>query len=516
MIGQRISSYRIVRTVGDGGTSTVYEALNEDIGRRVAVKVLHESLTQDRELVRRFFQEARAVNIIQHPGIVSVLECGQQSDGVAYIVMEYLEGESLAERLRHCVVGLPVAEALRLSRQLASALSVAHQKGIIHRDVKPSNIMIVPDGEAPGGERTKLLDFGLAKLSVDNLSDSKRLEVTRPGTTMGTPVYMSPEQFQGAQVDSKSDVYSLGVTMYQMLAGHPPFGANNTAEMSAAHLYRTPRPLTELSSDVSDQLDVLVRSMLAKKPLERPGMEQVVRTLENLGAPKATDSISIVRRPSQGMERMPSEWVDPLASTIGQIATRTQRWLRGSLVRRAFFVVLLALIVIAPAALLLSVRLSSKTTPQTAMPSPVAALIAPVPSGGTDAAAGRPGPRPASSEIRLSIVTEPAGAEVLRVADGVLLGKTPWHSTRRMEQGHLPVLLRLPGFHEQRLDLDLRRDDERREQLQPLRAAKMGSDAEGRPSRSKKRGTARIAAPDPMLPASLPPDMGELTPRIVE
>jgi serine/threonine protein kinase len=186
MIGERIGNYRMVRIIGDGGTSTVYEAVHEDIGRRAAVKVLHSSLTTDPELVRRFFQEARAVNIIQHPGIVGVLECGQLADSTTYIVMEYLEGESLAERLARYSGSLPLAEALRFSRQLASALSVAHQKGIVHRDVKPSNIMIVADAEAFAGERTKILDFGLAKLSAENVSESKRLELTRPGTVMGT------------------------------------------------------------------------------------------------------------------------------------------------------------------------------------------------------------------------------------------------------------------------------------------------------------------------------------------
>jgi serine/threonine protein kinase len=180
-------------------TQSYYEAMHEAIERRVALKVLHPELTRNKDIASRFINEARAVNRVSHPGIVQVFDYGQQLEGPAYIVMEYLEGERLSERMVHASA-LSVSESVFLCRQIAAALSAAHERGIIHRDLKPDNIMIVADLESATGERTKLLDFGLAKL------------LDRPGTKsnviMGTPQYMSPEQAtwprsDGSRLDSR-------------------------------------------------------------------------------------------------------------------------------------------------------------------------------------------------------------------------------------------------------------------------------------------------------------------------
>ncbi len=228
MVGQRIGNYRVMRKIGEGGMGAVFEAIHEQIERRVAIKVLHAKYTQEPEIAKRFINEARAVNIVQHSGLVGAYEFGTLPDGAAYIVMEYLDGETLSARLRKSggVLGLA---SLNLTRQIASALAAAHQKGIIHRDLKPANVIVVPEPEAPGGERAKILDFGIAKVTPpkgeEGPTGGGELK-TRTGVFMGTPKYMAPEQCRGAgTVDDKADVYSLGAMFYQMLSGRPPFDA---------------------------------------------------------------------------------------------------------------------------------------------------------------------------------------------------------------------------------------------------------------------------------------------------
>jgi serine/threonine protein kinase len=164
MEGQRIGSYRVVRKIGQGGMGAVYEAVHEQLGRRAAIKLLRKELSQDPQIVIRFFNEGKAASRIEHSGIVQIFEYGHLPDQTAYIIMEFLRGEALSARLRSLGGKLPLADLLRISRQIASALAATHAKGIIHRDLKPDNIMLVPDSEMPGGERVKILDFGVAKV----------------------------------------------------------------------------------------------------------------------------------------------------------------------------------------------------------------------------------------------------------------------------------------------------------------------------------------------------------------
>jgi serine/threonine-protein kinase len=186
-----IGPYRVIRPIGKGGMGTVFEAENEAIERRVAIKVLRPELAGSKEMASRFVNEARAVNRVDHPGIVQVSDHGVLADGTAYIVMELLKGETLAQRIERRGAGLSVAEVLHLGWQLADSLAAAHAKGIIHRDLKPENIMLVPDPHVAIGERAKLLDFGLAKLTAKR---GAQAFVTSGGQVMGTPLYMSPER----------------------------------------------------------------------------------------------------------------------------------------------------------------------------------------------------------------------------------------------------------------------------------------------------------------------------------
>jgi serine/threonine protein kinase len=186
---ERIGPYRILRKLGAGGMGAVFEGLNEAIERRVAIKMLHSRYSHDSDIATRFINEARAVNRIEHPGVVQVSDHGQLPDGSAYIVMELLQGETLSTRI-HRYGTLPVGECIDLAAQVAESLAAAHEKGIIHRDLKPDNIMIVPDRQMPTGERTKILDFGIAKLAT---GEERSQIKTQTNAMLGTPFYMSPE-----------------------------------------------------------------------------------------------------------------------------------------------------------------------------------------------------------------------------------------------------------------------------------------------------------------------------------
>ena len=307
-----IGSYRVVRSIGEGGMGTVYEAVHEAIERRVAIKVLHREYASNPEFIARFFNEARAVNRVEHTGLVQISDYGQQPDGTAYIVMEYLKGESLAERIERCGRKLQAAEVIHLNLQIADALAAAHAKDIVHRDLKPENVMLVPDPHMPGGERTKLLDFGIAK--VLEQGDRPRVQ-TKTAQLMGTPMYMSPEQCEGAgRVDAKSDVYSLGVMMFEMLAGQLPFDADGAGKLLGMHMFTPPPLLREVAPEVPEDLAALVQRLLVKQREERPSMADVVAELTALSGRHP------LARPADVSRHAMPPPVNPLAST--QVAAK--------------------------------------------------------------------------------------------------------------------------------------------------------------------------------------------------
>lgn len=278
--GQSIGPYRILRKLGEGGMGIVFEAVHQAIERHVAIKVLHPEYAKSAEFSTRFVNEARAVNRVDHPGIVQVSDYGQLDDGAAYIVMEYIKGETLRARLTRSRGQLPMADSVKLGVQLADTLAAAHAEGIVHRDLKPDNVMIVKSPRRGEGERTKLLDFGIAKLFEDNPEQVK----TKTTAVMGTPVYMSPEQCRGAGgVDTKSDVYSLGVMMYLMLSGRAPFSGEGVGEILGKHMYEEPPPLAGLAPRAPACLVELVHCMLRKDKKQRPDMSQVAGDLDAIG-----------------------------------------------------------------------------------------------------------------------------------------------------------------------------------------------------------------------------------------
>ncbi|HEY0483208.1 MAG TPA: serine/threonine-protein kinase [Kofleriaceae bacterium] len=261
--GTQIGAYRIVKPLGAGGMSEVFVAEHALLGRRAAIKVLRARLSRQSDVVQRLFNEARIMTAIANPGIVQIFDFGYHTDGSAYIVMELLEGETLDARLAR-LGPLAIDEALHLVRQVASALCAAHVRGVVHRDLKPENIFLVRDPEVAGGERAKILDFGIAKLIGD------RAGITEESEVLGTPSFMSPEQCRGAGgVEQRSDMYSLGCVLFTMVTGRPPFGGGGAAELLALHqIEPTPVPSQRVPG-LPAVIDHLVLRCMAKDPAER-------------------------------------------------------------------------------------------------------------------------------------------------------------------------------------------------------------------------------------------------------
>ncbi len=260
--GQVFGNYRIVRLIGEGGFGEVYLAENPLIDRRVAVKVLHAALAQDAELVRRFLNEARAASAIRHPNIVEVFDAGGTPEGAPYILMEFLEGVSLQKRLADAG-RLALPQVLDIANQAGSALAAAHTAGIVHRDLKPENLFLVPDAGSPGGERVKVLDFGIAK--IKHSGQPGGTVRTQTGFIMGSPAYMSPEQCKdSADVDLRADIYSFATILYEMLAGRTPYVAATGTELLIMHLTETPQPLRTLAADVPAHVEAAIMRALAR------------------------------------------------------------------------------------------------------------------------------------------------------------------------------------------------------------------------------------------------------------
>jgi hypothetical protein len=260
-VGTRLGPYVVEAPIGAGGMGEVYRARDTRLDRTVAIKVLPAELATDPGLRQRFDREARAISALNHPRICTLHDVGQE-DGLAYLVMEYVDGESLAARLTRGA--LPLDQALEYGSAIADALDQAHTHGIVHRDLKPGNIMITKAG-------IKLLDFGLAKRHIEALLDgaTRTTPVTSKGTLLGTVQYMAPEQLEGGDADTRSDIFAFGATLYEMLTGRRAFEGNSTASVIAAILDRTPAPIRTLQPKAPAVVEHLLDRCLAKNPAER-------------------------------------------------------------------------------------------------------------------------------------------------------------------------------------------------------------------------------------------------------
>jgi serine/threonine-protein kinase len=256
IVGKTLKDFFVLRRLGRGAMAEVYLAQQLSLGRQVALKVLNAELARDANCVRRFQHEARAAAALIHASIVQIYEVGAV-DGIHYIAQEYVPGSNVGEVIRSRG-SLPPPLVLDILRQVTAALSKAAAEGIVHRDIKPENIMLSPGGDV------KVADFGLARVQGDGGPG-----LTQVGVTMGTPLYMSPEQIEGRELDSRSDIYSLGVTAYHMLAGEPPFSGDVPLTVAVKHLKEQPPPLVARRPDVPPGFAGLVERMMAKNPADR-------------------------------------------------------------------------------------------------------------------------------------------------------------------------------------------------------------------------------------------------------
>jgi Tol biopolymer transport system component len=307
MIGSTLLHYRIVRALGSGGMGEVYAAEDTKLHRIVALKILPAATASDPERLARFQREAQAIAALNHPNVVTIYSV-EEAAGTHFLTMELVEGKTLAELIPPH--GFMLAEFLKITVPLTDAVSAAHAQGVVHRDLKPSNVMIGPGG------RVKVLDFGLAKLRQEtlggvNLTALSTDRLTAPHHVFGTPAYMSPEQAEGRSVDHRTDVFSLGIMLYEMVTGRRPFAGDSPLSVLSSILKDTPAPVGQVRPDLPADLDRILRRCLAKDPARRyqtaidlktelEDLESAVTAARLADAPASTSSIAVPRRPRAG------------------------------------------------------------------------------------------------------------------------------------------------------------------------------------------------------------------------
>ena len=287
LTGRTLGDYKVLRRIGQGGMGQVYLAEQLSLKRKVALKILRAELAANPTSLQRFKAEAESVAKVTHANIVQVYAYGE-ADGFPYIALEYVEGRNLKEYIaRKGPPKLPVA--LSIIRQIAAGLQRASEAGIIHRDVKPENILLTAKGEV------KVADFGLSRCLV---ADQQPLSITQSGVVMGTPLYMSPEQVEGKPLDSRTDIYSLGVTCYYMLAGKPPFDGATPFEVAMKHARDEPPPLGALCPDLPEGLCAAVHKMMAKDPAQRHQTgREILRDLARLRGEVSGSIMAVSKAP---------------------------------------------------------------------------------------------------------------------------------------------------------------------------------------------------------------------------
>ena len=487
MIGQRFGNYRATALLGEGGMGAVYLAEHPSIGRQVAIKVLRSELGHDEQALARFINEARAANSIRHPNIIEILDSGVTDNGISYLVMELLRGESLTSRIKRRG-RLSPQEAVTLVMQTASALGAAHAKGIVHRDLKPDNLFVVPDEANPGREHIKVLDFGIAKLQAAGPGASVK---TRTGALMGTPVYMSPEQCLGTkEVDWRSDIYSLGAILYELLTGKPPFLSEGFGALLNMHLNQPPRPPRQIEPTIPPGLELAVLKMLAKKPEDRfQSMAEVQSGLAAAvgftPAPYALSQSAVdVQKALQATVSAPTGQDlalehTTLSNTAGERLASAGTTVRT---RSGYFkiVVAVAAAVVVAALAIRLVRQGGRTSVPAGPRVTQTALVptAPPPVATVPGAA-------VPKRVRVHLESLPTGARIVRDSDSVVLGTTPEDMELESSPRPLRVRLTLDGYLPATEDIALDADVRATYALAPVKKE------EARPGGKRRAGPAR-------------------------
>jgi len=537
-IGQDLGNYRIVGKLGHGGMGVVYEAEHPLIGKRVALKVIHKELSQNTEVITRFFNEARAVNQIGNDHVVDISDFGQTPDGEHFLVMEVLVGESLADRLER-EGKLPVPSALHVGAQIADGLAAAHAAGVVHRDLKPDNVFLID--KLGDREFVKILDFGLAKLMIDG-----GVSVTKQGVILGTPEYMSPEQAESKRtIDHRSDVYALGIVLYQMTTGLLPFVGGSMGEVLVKHVSRSPAPPRGVNPDIPPAVEQIILRCLAKRPEERfQGMADLRAALldpdrwlgrpstplpvaEAAALPRAATPLPVPppRAPTpvplpRATTPVPSDPVltaSPSARTLLGTGVTTPpaaaelpdlrppapvlsstvllppdvaagRAGRGRGLRVAALGVVIGF---ALAGGVWFVRRATSTTPPppprvaVAVPAPLALPDAPPPSA----------PPPAPTHVRIVINTNPSGAEIFDEATGERLGVSPVELSLPRGTGERALVIRHPGCGEKHRSIRTTSDAELTLDLDPAAPPPPPAPAPAAPPEKPPTPTSDLLAP---------------------
>jgi serine/threonine-protein kinase len=453
----------------------VFLAEHRNIDRFAAIKLLLPELSSNEDIVTRFFNEARAASRIKHPGIVEILDCDMHASGRAFIVMEFLEGESLGDCLKR-VGHLDQAAALDVLDQIARALEAAHAKAIIHRDLKPDNVFLAStsDGAPPV---VKVLDFGIAKLAAEGDGHQK----TKTGNLLGTPLYMSPEQCRGAgKIDNRSDVYSLGCIAYELLTGRPPFVRDGAGELLVAHILETPPPVSSHVPGVAPEIDALIAAMLEKEPAQRPAsMAEVAVRIEAVtgvvrpGARAGSTTGGGLGASSPGTRPLPTPvtalgtGARPLPTPVTSTAPETKPLptpvttfgrSAGEVMgvdelprsnKRGFLIgggVAAVVVVVGVLALRGSSGHEEAKAPVAAPPAAAPAAAGAVPSP----------PPPAVStktDVKFEIASTPPGAEVWVGSESAARGRTPL-TVALPAGGPASAVLKSPGFADRQVALD--------------------------------------------------------------
>jgi len=506
LVGTTIGNYRVTRQLGEGGMGIVYEAEHPVIGRKVAIKLLHLSLAQDSEVVARFFNEARAIHTVGHEHIVEIMDFGQTADGQPYFIMEFLAGEAMNDRIARNVLS-PV-EACELADQICRALGAAHEKGIVHRDLKPHNVQLLPTNS--GRIHVKLLDFGVAKIM--NAADLSQSVKTRTGSLMGTPIYMSPEQCKGsAELDSRTDIYSLGVMLYEMLAGRPPFVAAGVGELFAMHMLQQPPPVTDFAPKTPPMMAAAVMKALAKEPRDR------FATMEELRQAFLADGLAM---PAYGTSGRTQNYRSRPASTMPMPAAHASTTLSASprevvadaaggekKKSRAGLVLGAVLLAGGAATYLLLVpknkdagSAATSASEATAVPSPPA----------------ESGP---SKMVTVRFESEPPGAHVARATDDKDLGPVPFEIKLPRAGGKPEYRFHLDGYQDRTLIADLASDQTLRATLEKVlpppepAAPPPPAVPAAHPETAHRPAPAAHHTPRPARPGSSGDDDGLATPK---
>jgi tRNA A-37 threonylcarbamoyl transferase component Bud32 len=426
MIGRTVGNYVISAKVGQGGMGVVYRAEHPQISRTVAIKLLHPGADRNPELVHRFFNEARAATQIRNEHVVEVLDFGELPEHTPYLVMEWLEGQSLGNLLL-AETKLPVARASHILLGIVRALKAAHAKGVVHRDLKPDNVFLVP--READADLVKVLDFGIAKLMAAGASRSYQ---TQTGAIIGTPAYMSPEQCRGAkEIDARTDIYSLGVIGYQMLTGCLPFGAAAIGELLFKQLTEQAPALASLEPSLPAPLCAIIALALEKEPDGRPSLAQLSAVLERASAGDPSPvAVAAAVAPAPAPARHAAS-----ATTLGGAASPLENERRSGVSRRTGLVVASALAV--AAGLAATIALTRKPREPAAVE--VATVAQPTPPARPPPPTPPPGSR---ATVRIAIRTEPAAAhlEVDGQSGNPFIGTVPPD-----ERAHV-VSASLPGF----------------------------------------------------------------------